>query len=117
MKTAKYVGGLMSSKKLNFLPGLIEQQVRVSLVVTSVENCSGGELDLVYSVFTTQIAPVLSRTFESYQSEKFAPERAAGYRRGNKSLALFSVGCLWLLRAVLRWRALGISRCQSAIEL
>jgi len=81
-------------EKLNFLPGLIEQQVRVSLVVTSVENCSGSELDLVYSVFTTQIAPVLSRTFESYQSEKFAPERAAGYRRGNKSLALFSVGCL-----------------------
>ena len=65
-------------EKLNFLPDLIEQQVRVSLVVTSVENCSGSELDLVYSVFTTQIAPVLSRTFESYQSEKFAPERAAG---------------------------------------
>src|SRR5262249_32007486 len=55
-------------EKLNFLPDLIEQQVRVSLVVTSVENCSGSELDLVYSVFTTQIAPVLSRTFESYQS-------------------------------------------------
>jgi hypothetical protein len=65
-------------EKLNFLPDLIEQQVRVSLVVTSVENCSGSELDLVYSVFTTEIVPVRSRTFESYQSEKFAPERIAG---------------------------------------
>ena len=65
-------------EKLNFLPSVIEQPVRVSLVVTSVENCSGGELDLVYSVFTTEIAPALSRTFESYQSEKFAPEQIAG---------------------------------------
>ena len=65
-------------EKLNLVQSAIEQPVRVSLVITSVENCSGGELDLVYSIFTTEIAPVLTRTFEAYKLEKFAPERAAG---------------------------------------
>jgi hypothetical protein len=65
-------------ERINFLPGAIELPVRVSLVVASVENCSDRELDLVYSVLTSQIAPVLSRTFESYQAEKFTPERTAG---------------------------------------
>ena len=65
-------------ERLSFLPDPIEQRVRVSLVITSVENCSGGEIDLVYSVFTTQIAPVLSGTFEAYKAEKFAPELSAG---------------------------------------
>jgi len=65
-------------EKLNLVQSAIEQQVRISLVITSVENCSGGELDLVYSIFTTEIAPVLTRTFESYKLEKFAPERTAG---------------------------------------
>jgi hypothetical protein len=62
----------------NFLPDAGDQRVRVSLVVTSVENCSGGKLDLVYSVFSSQIAPVLSGTFESRKTERAAPERAAG---------------------------------------
>ena len=65
-------------EKQNFLPSLIEQRVKVSLVVTSVENCSNGQLDLVYYVYTTQIAPVLSGTFESQQAEKAAPESSAG---------------------------------------
>lgn len=63
---------------VNFLPDMIEQPIRISLVMTSVENCSSGQLDLLYTVLTTQLAPVLSRTFESYQLEKFAPERTAG---------------------------------------
>jgi len=63
---------------VNFLSDVIEQPIRISLVMTSVENCSSGQLDLLYTVFTTQLAPVLSRTFESYQLEKFAPERTAG---------------------------------------
>jgi len=63
---------------VNFLPDVIEQPIRISLVMTSVENCSSGQLELLYTVFTTQLAPVLSRTFESYQLEKFAPERTAG---------------------------------------
>ena len=63
---------------VNFLPDVIEQPIRISLVMTSVENCSSGQLDLLYTVLTTQLAPVLSRTFESYQLEKFAPERTAG---------------------------------------
>ncbi|HEX5605190.1 MAG TPA: hypothetical protein VFY96_01670 [Candidatus Binatia bacterium] len=68
---------------LNFLPDAIEQPVRVSVVITSVENCSTDRLDLVFTVFTTQVAPLLSRTFESYQLEKFAPERSAGIDAGN----------------------------------
>src|SRR5258706_5998414 len=65
-------------EKLNFLPEAIEQRVRISLVITSVENCSNGQLDLVYSVLTTQIAPVLSATFESQKAEKVSPESSAG---------------------------------------
>ncbi len=65
-------------EKLNFLPDAIEQRVQVSLVITSIENCSNGQLDLVYSIFTTQIAPVLSGTFESQKAAKVAPESAAG---------------------------------------
>ncbi len=62
----------------NFLPDMVERRVRFSLVVTSVENCSGRELDLVYTVFSSQIAPVLSGTFESRKAEKAEPQRAAG---------------------------------------
>src|SRR5258706_921184 len=65
-------------EKLNFLPEAIEQRVRISLVITSVENCSAGQLDIVYSVFTTQIAPVLSATFESQKAKKVSPESSAG---------------------------------------
>ena len=65
-------------EKLNFLPDAIELRVRVSLITTSVENCSNGQLDVVYSVYTTQIAPVLSGTFESQKAEKVAPESSAG---------------------------------------
>jgi len=50
---------------VNFLSDVIEQPIRISLVMTSVENCSSGQLDLLYTVLTTQLAPVLSRTFES----------------------------------------------------
>src|ERR1044072_2654483 len=65
-------------EKLNLVQSALEQQVRISLVITSVDNCSGGELDVVYSIFTPEIAPVLTRTFEAYTLEKFAPERTAG---------------------------------------
>jgi hypothetical protein len=61
-----------------FLPEAFDQRVRVSLIVISVENCSNGQLDVVYSVLSSSIAPVLSGTFESRRSEKPAPERAAG---------------------------------------
>ena len=74
---------------VNFLPDAIEQPVRVSVVITSVENCSSGQLDLVYTVFMTQVAPVLSRTFESYKLDKFAPERSAGIDAGNDRWRFF----------------------------
>ncbi|HEY7164991.1 MAG TPA: hypothetical protein VIB79_10545 [Candidatus Binatia bacterium] len=60
-----------------FADGIFEQRVKVSLVLTSVENCSNGELDVVYYVATTQIAPVLSGTFESTKLEKTSPQSAA----------------------------------------
>src|ERR1051325_886706 len=31
---------------LNFLPDVIEQPIRISVVMTSVENCSSGQLEL-----------------------------------------------------------------------
>jgi hypothetical protein len=71
-------------EKTNFLPDAIEEPLHVSLVVTSVENCSSGGLDLVYTLFTTQIAPVVTRTFESYRLEKFAPEQSAGIDAPNR---------------------------------
>jgi len=67
---------------VKFLPDVIEQPIRISVVITSVENCSSNQLDLLYTVFATQLTPVLSRTFESYQLEKFAPERTAGIDAG-----------------------------------
>ncbi|HEY1236057.1 MAG TPA: hypothetical protein VGH22_21945 [Candidatus Binatia bacterium] len=79
-------------EKLNLVRSAIEPPVRVSLVITSVENCSGGELDLVYSIFTTEIAPVLTRTFESYRLEKLAPERSAGIDAVNRWRFSPSVG-------------------------
>lgn len=65
-------------ENLTFLPDAIDQRVRISLIVASVQNCSQGQLDVVYSVFTSQVAPVLSGTFESARAEKSAPERATG---------------------------------------
>ena len=65
-------------ERLNFLPSIIEQRVRISLVTTAVENCSDHGLDLVYFVFTSQVAPLPSSTFEFYKAEKFAPESSAG---------------------------------------
>ncbi len=65
-------------ERQNFLPGFLEQRVRISLVITSVENCSDHRLDLAYFVFTSQVAPLRGRTFESYKTEKFTPELSAG---------------------------------------
>lgn len=65
-------------ESLTFLPDSVDQRVRVSLIVASVENCSDGQVDVVYTVFTSQVAPVLSGTFESARAEKSAPERATG---------------------------------------
>ena len=77
-RTADVLSTANELERLNFLPDAIDQRVRVSLVVASVTNCSEGQLELVYSVFTSQIAPVLSGTFESHRAERPAPERAAG---------------------------------------
>lgn len=65
-------------ERLNFPDDSGNQRVRVLLVITSVENCSDKELDVVYSVYSSQIAPLLSGTPESRRSERSAPEKVAG---------------------------------------
>ena len=60
---------------------LPEQQgprVRVSVAITAIENCDDHELDVVYTVFSSQISPLLSSTYESRQTEKGRPQAVAG---------------------------------------
>jgi len=65
-------------EQLSFLPDGLDQRVRISLVVASVEQCADRQLDLVYTVLSTQIAPVLSATYESRKAEDATPERSTG---------------------------------------
>lgn len=62
----------------SFLPDAGDRRVRFSIVVTRVERCSDRTLDLVYSVFPSQIAPAATATFEARESEQIAPEKSAG---------------------------------------
>src|SRR5206468_3532705 len=55
-----------------------EQRVRADAIVTRVENCQDGSLDVVYADFSTEIAPILSGTIESRRADITAPEREAG---------------------------------------
>jgi len=55
-----------------------EQRVRADAIVTRVENCRDGALDVVYFDFSTEIAPDLSGTIESRRADVAAPQREAG---------------------------------------
>jgi len=63
---------------VGFLPDSPDQRVILDLMVTSVENCSGKQLDLNFWMLSSQIAPVLSGTFESGTQEKTSPQTSAG---------------------------------------
>ena len=65
-----------------------EQRVRVSAVITAVENCADGFVDVVYYDFSSQIAPVLGSTIESRRAGVAAPETVAGGERTPKRFRL-----------------------------
>ncbi len=71
-KAENDIGGLI------FLPSAPDQRVEIQLMVTAVENCSGKQLDLSFLMLSSQIAPVLSGTFESVSREKVSPQTSAG---------------------------------------
>jgi len=52
-------------RNLNFPPDSGEQRVRFLFVVTRVKGCDGKQLDLVYSVYSSQILPSFSGSIES----------------------------------------------------
>ncbi len=69
---------------LKLVEGESGQSSSLLVSTISVDNCSAGELDVTFQVFSTQISPVLSTTFEYRQLEKADPEAAAGVPRGNR---------------------------------
>ena len=88
-REAEVLGKAGELEQMSFLPAPVEQRVRVSLIVVSVEQCSDAQLDVVYAVFSSQIAPVLSGTFESRRLEPASPQRVAGADAERGRLRLF----------------------------
>lgn len=78
-----------SVSRMTFLPDAADQRVIVDLLVTSVENCSGKQLDLTYWVLSSQIAPAINATLESAATEKTAPETSAGADAITQRLQIF----------------------------
>jgi len=62
----------------NFLPDTSDARVKIRVEIVSVENCTGGQVDLVYGVYSTQIMPVLSARPEARVKERETPQTAAG---------------------------------------
>ena len=50
----------------------------ISYSTIELENCSDKQVDVVFKVFSVQISPLFSSTFEFRQSEKNNPQEAAG---------------------------------------
>ena len=65
-------------EKENFLPDTTERRIKLRIEIVSVENCTGGEVDLVYRIYSTQILPVLSARPEERVKEKETPQTPAG---------------------------------------
>ena len=63
---------------LPWLPDAADHRVVIEAYVTSVENCSTDELDVVYSVYATQIAALPSVTREGAQQIFRSPQTTAG---------------------------------------
>ena len=68
-------------EELHWLPDLPDLRVRASVVVTSIENCQGGALDVLFSVYSTQVAAFPRLGFESRRTEKVTPQATAGLNR------------------------------------
>lgn len=72
-----------------FLPPPPDLRIGIDLMVTSVENCSGKQLDLTFLILASQIMPVLSGTFESGTQEKSSPQTSAGADTKTNKLKIF----------------------------
>jgi hypothetical protein len=62
----------------NFLPDTSDARVKIRLEFVSVENCTGGEVDVIYRIYSTQILPVLSARPEQRVKEREVPQTPAG---------------------------------------
>lgn len=62
----------------NFLPDTTDQRVKIRVEIVAVRNCTGGELDLLYRIYSTQIMPVLSGRPTERVTERQEPQTAAG---------------------------------------
>lgn len=62
----------------NFLPDTSDARVKIRLEFVSVENCTNGEVDVIYRIYSTQILPVLSARPEERVKEREAPQTPAG---------------------------------------
>ena len=70
--------GLDIIERENFLPDTTDQRVKIRVEIVSVQNCTDGQLDLVYRIYSTQIMPVLSGRPEARVTEREAPQTSAG---------------------------------------
>ena len=73
---------------LQWLPGASEQRVQIDALIASVEDCLADELDVVYSVYSSQILALPGLTWERQQQERTSPQSVAGVdqERGIPSL-------------------------------
>ncbi len=70
--------GIAALEKKAFLPETGDPAVRVNILIATVENCDGNQLDVVYRVFSTQVLRTISPTLESKRAEREAPQQKAG---------------------------------------
>ena len=65
-------------EKENFLPDTSDARIKLRLELVSVANCTGGNVDLIYRIYSTQIKPVLSARPEERVKERETPQGPAG---------------------------------------
>lgn len=70
-----------SIDKLHWLADLPDLRITARVVVTSIENCQDRTLDVVFSVYSTQVASFPRLGFESRRTEKVTPQATAGLNR------------------------------------
>jgi hypothetical protein len=64
----------------------------ISYSVVSVDSCSDHQLNVIFQVFSAQISPVLSSTFEFHKQERADPKDAAGMSRSDQYVRLVPRG-------------------------
>ena len=83
----------------NFLPDTSDARVKLRVEIVSVENCTDGEVDLVYGIYSTQIMPVLSARPEARVKERETPQDCCRTNHGrDKRRQSFSLHSDWGLR-------------------